>query len=380
METQRIAEHLAGELECSVVLTDRHGGVRGVSYVARDSGAVWACPLATAPPTAPRELGGRAVHRAARVTDKATRPGLRRWLTVPLSVAGERVGWGLFGRQSRPLGARELSLVDVSSELFALTNSGMADDATSQRSNFAAMLDADPEVRRGALRKSLDRRWMTPGESALVHALVFDECVGFLERLRVTRVLCRSIPGRLDILRGREDAVFVLSRCPAPTSGSDELLRVSAAERGFALAAVGSARVRVEDEDLARPARAALIAAELSVTVPELAGTTDADELGGWALLHAIRGDRSLLGVASPAAEALCGVSAVHRTTVETYLDSAGHVLKTCERLHIHRTTLYYRLDNLPEVVKVALGDGMQRSTLHLALKLDRLWAAARAA
>ncbi|MFZ8477397.1 helix-turn-helix domain-containing protein, partial [Staphylococcus aureus] len=51
-----------------------------------------------------------------------------------------------------------------------------------------------------------------------------------------------------------------------------------------------------------------------------------------------------------------------------------GRASVACQRLHIHRTTLYYRLEQMPEVVREALADGLQRSTLHLTLKLLRLW------
>jgi sugar diacid utilization regulator len=51
-------------------------------------------------------------------------------------------------------------------------------------------------------------------------------------------------------------------------------------------------------------------------------------------------------------------------------------VKAACEVLFIHRTTLYYRLEKMPEVVREALADGMKKSTLHLALKLIRLWEA----
>jgi hypothetical protein len=66
----------------------------------------------------------------------------------------------------------------------------------------------------------------------------------------------------------------------------------------------------------------------------------------------------------------------VQRQTIEAYLDEAGRAPDTCARLHIHRTTLYYRLEHMPSAVREALADGLQRSTLHLALKTARLWEA----
>jgi DNA-binding PucR family transcriptional regulator len=61
---------------------------------------------------------------------------------------------------------------------------------------------------------------------------------------------------------------------------------------------------------------------------------------------------------------------------VETYLDVSGNVVAACELLFVHRTTLYYRLEKMPPVVREALADGMKRSTLHLSLKLIRMWEA----
>ena len=210
-----------------------------------------------------------------------------------------------------------------------------------------------------------------------VHALIYDDELGLLERLRLTQILSRSLPGRVDVLRERDDAVFVISSRSGAGADLDAAIRSWAVKQQVALNAVGSATVRDEDEDLARAAHAAFTAAQLSQSIPELADVTDGDGLGGWALLQAVKGHRGLLSVASPAAELLCGPESTNRETVEAYLDAAGHVRAACEKLHIHRTTLYYRLDNLPDTVKSALADGMQRSTLHLALKLDRLWAAA---
>lgn len=377
MDSQRIAEHLAGELDCSVLFTDRRGRVTAASYAVRDHGALWEAPSATALATGAGGLSDAELLRAAHVARGDDGSPLRRWLTVPLLASGERLGWGLIGQRLAPLDARDLSLIDIAAELLATTGEYSIDGTASRRAVFSATLDADPDVRRGALRKAITRRWLKPREPALIHALVLDDALGLLERLRVAHLLCRAIPATSEVLRAREDAVFILSCGMLPSAHVNALIRVAAAEGGHALVAVGSASVCAEDQDLARPAHAAATAAELSLAIPELAEIADADGLGGWALLHAVRGHRSLLRIASPAAEALCAAGEVHRLTVETYLDAAGQVPEACERLHIARTTLYYRLENLPDVVKGALGDGMQRSTLHLALKLDRLWAAA---
>lgn len=59
--------------------------------------------------------------------------------------------------------------------------------------------------------------------------------------------------------------------------------------------------------------------------------------------------------------------------TIETYLDCAGNAQRTAEMLDIHRTTLYYRLGRVEKATGMKLGDGGDRLTLHLGVKLARL-------
>ena len=59
--------------------------------------------------------------------------------------------------------------------------------------------------------------------------------------------------------------------------------------------------------------------------------------------------------------------------TLEVYLDEAGSVSKSIERLSVHRTSLYYRLGRIEEITGMRLGDGKDRLALHLGMKLARL-------
>jgi hypothetical protein len=59
--------------------------------------------------------------------------------------------------------------------------------------------------------------------------------------------------------------------------------------------------------------------------------------------------------------------------TLEVYLDLAGNVQATSERLNLHRTSLYYRLQRIETVAATDLRDGNERLALHLGLKLARL-------
>lgn len=58
--------------------------------------------------------------------------------------------------------------------------------------------------------------------------------------------------------------------------------------------------------------------------------------------------------------------------TLETYLDLAGNVLATAERLSLHRTSLYYRIQRVEQLTGADLKDGNERLCLHLSLKLAR--------
>lgn len=59
--------------------------------------------------------------------------------------------------------------------------------------------------------------------------------------------------------------------------------------------------------------------------------------------------------------------------TLETFLDTAGKVNLTSQRLHIHINTLSYRLRRIEEIIEVNLDDQNQRTSLYLDIKLDKL-------
>ena len=59
--------------------------------------------------------------------------------------------------------------------------------------------------------------------------------------------------------------------------------------------------------------------------------------------------------------------------TLETYLDAAGKVNSTAQRLHIHINTLSYRLRRIEEIMMVDLDNQNQRTALYLDLKADKL-------
>ncbi|MBK6010452.1 helix-turn-helix domain-containing protein [Streptomyces sp. MBT53] len=66
--------------------------------------------------------------------------------------------------------------------------------------------------------------------------------------------------------------------------------------------------------------------------------------------------------------------------SAEEFLDRAGDSGSTAQAMHVHRTTLYHRLKRVETITGLSLDDGMDRLTLHLALKLARINTARRSA
>lgn len=59
--------------------------------------------------------------------------------------------------------------------------------------------------------------------------------------------------------------------------------------------------------------------------------------------------------------------------TLEVYLDEAGNVPTTIERLNVHRSTLYYRLERIEKTTGMSLKNGGDRLALHIGVKFARL-------
>jgi sugar diacid utilization regulator len=60
-------------------------------------------------------------------------------------------------------------------------------------------------------------------------------------------------------------------------------------------------------------------------------------------------------------------------TTLETYLECAGNLTKTAERLYVHRNTLIQRLDRLQSLCDIDLQERSNWLTLQVAIKIYKL-------
>lgn len=308
---------------------------------------------------------------------------LRRIAAEPVGDSdrgGVDVRYGRGGGALRILGARrgdldtfEWSVIDAATYLLDLALGVGA--ATHKDWVLNALVDDDRDVRRDALWEVRARRWVDSNSEGIDVLAVILDGISEVGQVAFGRHLAAITHRNAQFIGLHLGAA--LFAC-APTLDVTEVGRAAEVEasrhrarvRGLAVASCPPSAADIEDA-----AERAVHSARLRGTLPGQVGSARAEDLGGWSLLHTLPRSRSLLTQASPAAIALAASDdPTQRETVEVYLDAAGRANVTCELLHIHRTTLYYRLERMPDSVREALADGMQRSTLHLALKLLRLW------
>ena len=102
---------------------------------------------------------------------------------------------------------------------------------------------------------------------------------------------------------------------------------------------------------------------------------TSWDSLGPFALLLRIDLEQLTEDLPFPGVRELLADSEQQTlvASLEEFLDRAGDAGGTAAALHIHRTTLYHRLKRVEAVTGLNIDDGLDRLTLHLSLKLNRL-------
>lgn len=246
---------------------------------------------------------------------------------------------------------------------------------TDRESVLHDLLHDDEGVRRAAYARAVQQRWLHRDEGTVVRALLLDAAVTDVHAIAFARHLANLRPVPYHFMARHAGMVMLVGQ--PSDRGIDEAILQEAAARGIRILGIGSASPVRGAQDVRAAADEAVIAASLAAALPQFHPAVDASELGGWLLLASASANPAHLHIISPAAHALY----VHgdgsqRETVETYLDVGANVVAACQILFVHRTTLYYRLERMPEVVRDALGDGIKRSTLHVALKLIRLWEA----
>lgn len=245
---------------------------------------------------------------------------------------------------------------------------------TARETVMRSLLANDPIARRDALSKAVRTHGVTRGADMLVRAVAIGHDTGMVQRAALGRSLQSSTRAAMMFIGEIGASLLFLGRA-GDGEQVDELITTEAERAGVLLRAIGTAGLAEADDDLHPVAERAIATATIAEMLPELGRSLHADDVGPWLLIADVVADPHRLRWYSPAAYALVHDSdPLRRQTVEALLDNAGHVREVCDVLHIHRTTLYYRLENMPQVVRSALDDGMQRSALHLGLKLAAYW------
>lgn len=296
-------------------------------------------------------------------------------LSVPVQDDGDAVALIVIDLGAgSPLTASEFEAVDAAAALVRIT---LRRDPGSSRADRESvlrdLLDVDDSVRRDAYSRALRQRWVQREAGTVVRAVLIDSAVTDVDRIAFGRHLAhlRPVPAHVITLEG---GVVMLVGQPSDIDLADVLLQ-EAARRGMRILGIGSASPQRGATDLRSAADEAAIAASLAAALPQFHPSVDASDLGVWRLLASASANPDALRIISPAADVLYSqTDDTQRLTVETYLDVGANVVAACRILFVHRTTLYYRLERMPPIVKDALDDGVKRSTLHLALKLIRLW------
>jgi sugar diacid utilization regulator len=120
---------------------------------------------------------------------------------------------------------------------------------------------------------------------------------------------------------------------------------------------------------------AALDAIRIAAAVPELGDLAVWDQLGAWKLLSLVPAGAHVPYAIHPGLTQVAALrdGDVLLHTLEAYLDNGGDAQETASELYIHRTSLYARLRRLEREAGVDLGNGEDRLTLHISLRLMRL-------
>lgn len=265
--------------------------------------------------------------------------------------------------------------VTVARSLLQARSRGTARNA--RESVFRSLLAGDAASRREALATAVRSHGITRGPETVVRAITVKEDAPVIQRAALGQALENTARQALFFI-GELGAALLFVGHHGVSENIDALITSEADRAGVALKAIGSAALSPNETDLLPVAGRAVATAAVVEMLPELGLSAHADSVGPWLFLADVLVDPERLRWYSPAAHTLIhDPDPMRRQTVEVLLDTANHVRAVCETLHIHRTTLYYRLENMPPVVKEALDNGMQRSALHLALKLATYWESA---
>ncbi|GAA1749113.1 helix-turn-helix domain-containing protein [Nonomuraea bangladeshensis] len=262
-----------------------------------------------------------------------------------------------------------------------------------ERSRAASLLrlliSPEADDRRQAVEELREEQILTAGDHLIVlvaevegesgdPSLALETAAEHVQRLRP--------PGSVLMLAQRRRAVVVLTSGHSMTEQTARDLADRLRSRFAELAGrdrtaegtrclVGISRSRQGLDTAVEAHREAVTAARAARLLPVFGEVATWSALGPFAMLLRIDIDQLAKQLPLPGIGDLLADPAndVLVTSAERFLDRAGDVAAAAEALHVHRTTLYYRLKRIETITGLSMDDGMDRLTLHLAIKLARL-------
>jgi sugar diacid utilization regulator len=253
-----------------------------------------------------------------------------------------------------------------------------------ERELLRDLLDDDPAVRAQAVSGLAEDALMDIARPVRVLVLDTEEPSDHEDRANAADLSLAHARRQLPIRRGlhlvRPDHGILVVAVDRDTKPVELAHRIKADyERGLQRADIEGARVGIGTQvaqlaDAYQSYQQAQQATRIG-RVLGLDGIVEWSELGIYRMLAELPFQQINLDLLHPALGKLAERDEPGQLlhTLEVFLDLAGDIKATSERLVIHRTTLYHRLTKIEEVGEVSLKKGTDRLALHLGLKLGHL-------
>lgn len=384
-EVQRVIEALARTLDRAVAIDDLdfrliaftpHGGA--VDVIRQE-----AILERKGPPRATswvRKLGVARATEPLRIPAN-DRLGMLARVCIPLRTRNQHLGYLWLIDPDESLSTKALGTAVVAAAECAelLHQERMQDDLTAARERevLRDLLATDPAIREMAAADvvSGDVAEMRGALTVLVAGPADANADAAAARTAIRAAIddgLRGVPRRGCLRLVRPDHGVVVASASILQLRPDLAAALVASGRDVHLA-VGVADSVDDPRDVAAAHEHALAALRLTQVLPMFGPVAHWSELGIYALLTDLAGERLPSTRLHPAVDRLLAEEPVLAETLERFLDCAGDTRAVAADLKLHRATVYYRLDRIRELTGVDLADGEQRLGLHLSLKIHHM-------
>jgi len=296
--------------------------------------------------------------------------------------------WLLDAQQSLTEAELDLAVESANAAGQVMFRDRWLDDArrARERDLVRDLLADDQVARAGAVRQLIASDRLPPdGHVSAVSWLVrtwAGEGTDVAIELALQRATRRLAPFR-TIWLVRSDATGVVLICARRPPSAQRIHEIAEGiHREFTAVLGDGASIQVgvgptvtSLDDAARSSGCAHDAVQVGTRIPGFPEVLSWDSLGIYRLLMQLPLDQLRDSAIPPGLAQLIRSekSGVLIETLETYLDEAGRVPETIERLCVHRTSLYHRLNRIEQATGMSLSNGADRLSLHLGIKLARL-------